>query len=239
MAALGGGAGGGGGGGATGCAGRTWKYCEDFESATPGQLPTGWTQLDGWGQGTITVVTDSAHGGSKALKSSSANAGQPRAQHNIASLGATAGTHWGRVFYRVATPAPNAANTSNYFHITFVGLRATDESRVVDTVQSPQGTIQYLYNLPDDSCCGGTSYDWRYDGHWHCAEWFVDNGADAYRFFLDGTELTSIGFTGRTNARLADFTHVVLGSIYYVNSNGTLNAWLDDLALDDARIGCQ
>lgn len=110
---------------------------------------------------------------------------------------------------------------------------------MVDTVQSPSGTIQYLYNLPDDSCCSGSSYNWRYDGNWHCAEWYVNNGTDSYRFFIDGTELTSIAFTGRTGARLADFTNIALGSIDSVPSNGTLDAWLDDLAIDDARVGCQ
>lgn len=239
--ATGGGTATGGGGGATlvGCAGRTWKLCEDFESATTSAPPAGWTQLAGWGQGTIEVATDSVHSGAKALKSVSGNAGEPRIQKSLASLGATAGTHWGRVFYRVALPAPNAANTGNYFHISFVGLRTTDESRVVDTVQSPSGTIQYLYNLPDDSCCNGSAYDYRYDGQWHCAEWYVNNTTDAYRFFVDGTELTSLAFTGNPNARLANFTSLALGAIYYVPSNGSLNAYLDDLAIDDARIGCQ
>ena len=223
----------------TGCAGHSWKLCEDFESVAGPALPAGWSQLAGWGQGTVVVSTDSAHSGSNALKSVSANAGQPRIQHSLASLGATAGTHWGRVFYRVPTPAPNAANTSNYFHITFVGLRASGESRVVDTVQAPNGTIQYLYNLPDDSCCDGSAYDWRYDGNWHCAEWYVDNATDAYRFFIDSAEVTSIAFTGRTGARLTDFTSIALGTIYYVPSNGSLTAFLDDLAIDDARIGCQ
>jgi hypothetical protein len=222
-----------------GCAGRTLKLCEDFDSATAGQLPSGWTQRAGWGQGTIAVSSDSAHSGSNALKSVSPNTGQPRAQRSIPAL-TTPGTHWGRVWYRVPMPAPNAANTSNYFHITFVGLiSGNNESRVVDTVQAPNGTIQYLYNLPDDSCCNGSSYNWRYDGNWHCAEWWVDNATDSYRFFIDEMELTSLAFTGRTGARLQDFNTVALGTIYYVDSNGTLTAYLDDLAIDDARVGCQ
>ena len=220
----------------TGCAGRTWKLCEDFEGAAAGALPAGWTALAGWGMDTVTVSTDSAHGGTKSLKSTTSNPGQPRIQKALTNFGATAGTHWGRVFYRVESPAPSP---NSYWHVTFVGLRATGESRVVDTVQSPMGTLQYLYNLPDDSCCDGSAYNYRFDGQWHCAEWYVNNPTDAYRFFIDGTEVTSIAFTGRTDARLADFTHVALGTIFYVPSNGTLNAWLDDLAIDDARIGCQ
>ncbi|MBL8915148.1 MAG: hypothetical protein JNM17_30870 [Archangium sp.] len=239
-AASGGGAATGGGSAMAGCAGRTVKLCEDFDSATVGQLPMGWTLKPGWGQGTIAVSTDSAHSGSSALKSVSPNTGQPRAQRSLSMLGATQGTHWGRVFYKVPTPAPNAMSTMQYFHITFVGLTTNNsESRVVDTVQAPNGTIQYLYNLPDDSCCNGSAYNWRYDGNWHCAEWYVNNGTDSYRFFIDGMELNSLMFSGNSNARLADFTNVALGTIYYVNSNGTLTAYLDDLAIDDNRVGCQ
>lgn len=232
-------AGGSAGGSGPGCAGRTLALCEDFEGAADGALPTGWTQLAGWNQGTVQVSSASAHGGRKALSSViTNNPGQPRAQHSLpAALG---GNHWGRVWYRVETPAPNAMNPSNYFHITFVGLRAgNSEVRVVDTVQSPMARIQYLYNLPDDSCCRGSNYDYRYDGNWHCAEWNVNNASDAYRFFIDGTEVTTIGFTGRADARLADFTTLAIGSIHYVPSNGTLRAWIDDVAVDTARIGCQ
>jgi hypothetical protein len=226
------------GGTSSGCAGRTLALCEDFEGTADGAIPTGWTQLTGWNPGTVRVSSMSAHGGSKALSSVTTNPGQPRLQHPIAAT--LGGNHWGRVWYRVETPAPNAMNTSNYFHITFLGLRAgANESRVVDTVQSPSARIQYLYNLPDDSCCDGSAYTYRYDGNWHCAEWNVNNATDSYRFFIDGAEVTSIGFTGRTGARLADFTTLTIGSIHYVPSNGTLRAWIDDVALDPSRIGCQ
>jgi hypothetical protein len=254
----GGGTTGGGGGGATavdagdshdagtpdagvsaGCADKAWKLCEDFEGGSATALPSGWTPLTWFGQGNVGVVTGEAHGGTKSLKTSTRNPGGPRIQHSLASLGATAAKHWGRVFYKVASPAPNSGTPSAWFHITFVGLRATDESRVVDTVESPQGKIGYLYNLPDDSCCNGSSTNWTYDGAWHCTEWFVDNTTDSYRFFLDGTELSSMAFTGRADARLADFTTIALGAVHYVASTGLLETWLDDLAIDDARVGCQ
>jgi hypothetical protein len=52
-------------------------------------------------------------------------------------------------------------------------------------------------------------------------------------------EIQNMAFSGRTGARLQDFTRVVLGALYYVPSNGTLTAWVDDLAVDVNRIGCQ
>jgi hypothetical protein len=223
----------------SGCEGKTWQLCEDFESGSATALPAGWSTLTWFGQGDVGVVVGEAHSGTKSLKTSTRNPGGPRIQHSLSTLGATAAKHWGRVFYKVASPAPNSGTPSAWFHVTFVGLRASGESRVVDTVESPQGKIGYLYNLPDDSCCNGSSTNWTYDGAWHCTEWFVDNTTDSYRFFLDGAELSAIGFTGRADARLADFTTIALGAVHYVASTGLLETWLDDLAIDDARIGCQ
>jgi hypothetical protein len=40
----------------------------------------------------------------------------------------------------------------------------------VDSVESSDGTHQWIYNLPDDSCCTGSAYDWTFDINWHCAE---------------------------------------------------------------------
>lgn len=224
-AGMGGGSGTGG-GTAAGCA---FDLCEDFERAD-----AGWTQLNGYApQSTVGLSTESARSGMRSLKTTSAQPGAHRWRKAMAARGEM----WGRVWYRVKTPQPKP---NTYFHVTFVALRqGANESRVVDTVQSPQGTLQYLYNLPDDSCCTGSAYNFMFDGNWHCAEWYVNNATDAYRFFIDGTELTSIGFTGRTQARLQDFTEVAVGSIYYVTSGGTLETFIDDLAIDDAKIGCQ
>ena len=77
------------------------------------------------------------------------------------------------------------------------------ESRVVDTVQDPSGKIQFLYNLPDDSCCNGSSYNYAFDSNWHCAEWHVDSTAKSFQFFLDSTEIPAIGFTGKAGANLS------------------------------------
>ncbi len=234
----GGGQGGGSGGGsaATGCAGATYKLCEDFETGTIGAAPTGWTALPAWGTGAIGLASDQFRSGSKALKSDSAATGQPRIQKSIASLGALGGKHWGRIFYKVKTPAPRP---NTYYHVTFVALReGTNESRVVDTVQAPSGMIQFLYNLPNDSCCTGSSYDWAFDDKWHCAEWNVDAAAKSYRFFLDGVEIASIGFTNKDAAMLTTFTSVGVGNIFYQAPSSAFVTWFDDLALDDTKIGC-
>lgn len=224
----------------SGCAGSSYLLCEDFESATSGALPSGWTVRNGWSAGTVAVATSQAHSGSKALASAVAVNGQPRATRSLASLGAAAGKHWGRVFYKVHAPYPLPSG-GNVIHNTLVGLLGQTEVRVVDTVVASNGAHQFLYNLPDDSCCTGSSYDYSYAGDWHCAEWFVDASTQSFKFFYNGTEVTSVGFNNRSDgkAKMETFDGIVLGWINYQSpASPYYTSWFDDLAIDDTRIGC-
>jgi hypothetical protein len=223
------------------CAGHSYAFCEDFESANDGELPAGWTKVDGWNQGDALVTSSEHHGGQRALASAVAVNGQPRAGHSLTSLGATAGTHWGRIFYKVKTPPP-LPNGGGVIHNTMVGLRGSSESRVVDTVVNSSGDHQFLYNLPDDSCCTGSAYDYHsYDGAWHCAEWYIDANTQSFRFFFEGTEVTSVGFDNRPGgeARIEQFSSIAVGWINYQSPDPPYyEAWFDDLAIDETRIGC-
>jgi len=228
-------------GGSTGsssCAGKTYKLCEDFESGAVDGLPTGWTALKSYGPaGGVGLANDQAHGGTQSLKTNTSSTGAGRIQHSLSALGATATNHWGRLFFKAKTPAPTGQNGA-YYHVTFAALQGTTENRVVDTVEDPSGKVQFIFNVPDDSCCTGSSYDWKHDGAWHCAEWQVNVGAQSYRFFIDGKEVTSIGFTGNANAKMSSYTALALGAIFYVTPTGPWVSWIDDLAIDDKQIGC-
>jgi hypothetical protein len=229
------------GGQTTACTGRTYKLCEDFESGTVGGLPTGWTAYDGYGNDAATgigLAKDQVHSGAMALKSDSMVPGEERIQKSLAALGPTATTHWGRIFYKVQSPAPSPSS-GNYFHTTFVALEGTTENRVVDSVEQSNGTHQWIFNLPDDSCCTGSDYDWTFDASWHCAEWYVDVTTESYRFFTDSTEVTSLAFTKNAAAKMSSYTALVLGAIFYQTPPSPFVLWLDDLAIDDAQIGCQ
>ncbi len=237
------------GGAASGCAAHNYKLCEDFEGATEGGVPSGWIKRHPYSsdpnavvEAEVGVASDQAHWGTKSLKSTSSECGQTRAQHSLAALGATAGTHWGRVFFRVKTPAPLTDPACNcYYHETFVGLgpSATDESRVVDTVESPAGAVSYLYNIPDDSFGQGTAGNYAYESTWRCAEWYVDATTQTYRFFLDGQEIND--FQNQPGAKMKEFTDISVGAICYILplAPTEFTAWFDDLAIDDQRIGCQ
>jgi hypothetical protein len=227
-------------GGAGGAPACPYKLCEGFESGTVGGIPTGWTQLKGYGAGSAAdygLANDQAHAGAMSLKSSSSMTGQNRIQLSLSSLGAVASKHWGRIFYKLQTPIVKP--TSGVLHLTFVALQGTTENRVVDTVEMTNGTHQWIYNVPDDSCCTGSDYNWSFDGSWHCAEWYVDLSTKSYRFFTDGTEVTQIGFTNNTNAKMSAWTALGVGEIFYQQPPSALIMWFDDLAINDSQIGCQ
>jgi hypothetical protein len=218
-----------------GCEGRDYLFCEDFESATPGTIPDGWAFDDGWRDGDPTVTDTEHRTGAHALRSALAETGQRRIRHALSSLGGARGRHWGRIFYKVETPF----FVGGYVHSTMVGLIGSRECRVVDTVLGPSGSHQFLFNLPDDSCCAGSSYDYHsYDDEWHCAEWFVDASTRSYRFYFDGDEVTDIAFDGRDDAFIEDFSAISIGWRNYQTADPPYRSYLDDLAIDDERIGC-
>jgi hypothetical protein len=223
---------------ASGCAGKTYKLCEDFESGTVGMIPTGWTALQGYApmRGGTVLANDSAHSGSMSLKSDGMSTGLDRVQRALASLGATATKHWGRLFYKVGAPLPKP--NTGVIHITMGALEGTTENRVVDTVVAMNGTHQWLFNIPDDSCCTVSPYNWTFDTTWHCVEWNIDVATSSFRFFSDGQEVTSLAFTGKTGARMSQYKSIGLGTIYYQMPPARIVMWFDDLAIDDNRIGC-
>jgi hypothetical protein len=222
-----------------GCAGRTYKLCEDFESGSVGGIPAGWTTLRGWSaqQGGVGLANDAFHTGSMSLKSNSMNTGQDRVERSLAQLGPTATKHWGRIFYKVQSPPPKP--NTGVIHITFTALEGMTENRVVDTVVATNGTHQWLFNIPDDSCCAGSSYDWTFDASWHCAEWNIDVAAASFHFYSDGKEVTQLAFTGKTGARMSNYTSLALGTIFYQMPPSPVVVWFDDLVLDDNQVGCQ
>jgi hypothetical protein len=253
-AGTGGSAGGGrsGNGGAAGlgggslCTAGRFLLCEGFESTAVGTTPpAGWTR-----HGNAAIADDQAARGSRALKISAADNGERRFYFtNAKSFGAA---HWGRIFYKVQLPVPDA-----FVHSTLVALQGTGptvgaaEYRVVDTVKNSgmNATHQFLFNVqPSGAEFGkGSSYDWRFDANWHCAEWFVDGANQAYQFFIDGTEVQQIRIqngagnngsgSNRTDLPMT-FSDLKVGWNNYQAASPGFVAWIDEIAVDSARVGC-
>jgi hypothetical protein len=124
--------------------------------------------------------------------------------------------------------------------------------RVADTVKmaAPVSTHQFIYNVQitgAEEFGRGSPYDWKFDGAWHCAEWFVDGANQAYRFFYDGAEVTELRLqNGAGNYGSGDnrshlpmkFNSFEVGWTTYQTAPPGFTAWVDEVAIDAARIGC-
>lgn len=221
-----------------GCDGAGYAICEDFESTSVGAVPAGWMQ-----RGDASVSDAQAAHGQHALEIGAAANGARRIETDASALGAR---HWGRIYYKVRLPVPGV-----FVHSTLVALqgqgptRGNGEYRIVDTVKQAGGAHQFLYNVqPSGPEFGtGSSYDWTFDDGWHCAEWLIDGDAQAYQFFIDGQEVVSIRKdNGAGNYAGTDippiFDTVKVGWNNYQHASGGFVAWIDDVAMDDERIGC-
>ncbi len=213
------------------CADANLLLCLDFEDLSPGQTPQG-TQIGA----NITVVNDTANSGTKSLRFTTNNSGFPY-QSSYIRVNNIPGSHWGRIFYRVET----VSNPAEYTHISFVAAITPDyEVRLVDTVRGPDATHQYLYNFSDDVGGKGSSYNWRFDDSWVCAEWMVDNTSQEYQFYRNGQLVEEISGSVAGDHTGIPQTYQWLGFGAQVYQNGPeITGWIDDVALSDSRIGCE
>jgi hypothetical protein len=220
----------------------SYLLCEDFEATAVGTNPQGWTA-----HGMAAVADDEAHAGTHALKISPADNGERHIVHDAAMLGAQ---HWGRVYYKVQLPVPDA-----FVHSTLVAFGGTGpnvgeaEYRFVDTVKDQKtggfanGNHQFLYNVqPNGAEFGhGSDYDYTFDGEWHCVEWHVEAADQSYHFYYEGEDVLNFtnGAGNFADSELPEgFDEVRVGWNNYQSSPPGFTAWLDDFALSETRINC-
>ena len=105
------------------------------------------------------MKTSSSHSGKNALKTSSDINGAARVQKSLSALGATAGTHWGRIFFKVQSPAPQLSSQGP--HVTFVArgdvLALARASRLADATSAYDDPAWLA--LFDETPRGETAYD--------------------------------------------------------------------------------
>jgi hypothetical protein len=225
-------------GGPSRCTAGKYLICEDFEGTAEGAIPTGWTK-----HGNAAVAADEAARGTHSLKIAAAPNGERRIYADAAKLG---GGHWGRIFFKVKVPVPSVFVHSTLVAFRGIGpTRGSEEVRVVDTVKDASGKYQFLYNVqPNGAEFGtGSAYNYSFDDRWHCAEWSIDAPTQSYHFFYDGVEVTSIAKNnGPMKYAGTDippvFTELHVGWNNYQSAPPGFVAWIDEVALDTNRIGC-
>ena len=227
-----------------GCDGD-YLICEDFESTDVGDVPDGWTRRGD----EANVADDQAHGGDRSLKLGAVPTAERRISRSASVLGSA---HWGRVFYKVETPPPDA-----FVHSTMVMFRGVgptvgaSEFRTIDLIKQAIDTRDvgsrhnFAYNVePDDGpeFNHETNYDYTFDDDWHCAEYHIQASNQSYEFFFDGESILDFenGAGDYDGSEIPDsFSEVRVGWINYQNASPGFTVWIDDVAFDDERIGCE
>jgi len=227
------------------CAAAGVDLCEDFES---GAIDKGIWEITG----NPTVDGTQAARGQKALHVLIDGNGAEYIREKK-TFPEPNDTYWGRIFVYFAT-LPDAPMT--YAHWTFIAASGTGvdgEIRVSGQLQN--GENAFGVGTDNRSQPTGTG-DWTTSdkdpgdkpvplNRWLCVEWMHSGSIDETRLFVDGVEHPSLHTTptqsGSTTGQpylLPDFTNVWVGWQEYQPSTETFELWIDEVAIDGARIGC-
>lgn len=226
------------------CAESSYAICEDFEGAADGGFPDGWgARGDEWGEGVLGVASDDARFGQKSLKADGGNNGQHFMDFK-GDLGALASHHYGRVFMKVAAPAPVPA--SGVLHADFIeglgpGPNGSTHNVRWGTVENTEAKFQWIYNVqPSNGApefAEGTAYDYTWAGQWQCIQWFYDEPTQDGTLWIDGVELP-IQLGANHPAELPVFSSLGVGLANYQDAGSGFTVWFDELAYDPSPIGC-
>ncbi|MEP7051106.1 MAG: hypothetical protein ABJB12_12175 [Pseudomonadota bacterium] len=232
------------------CAQANVQLCEDFESGT---LDTAtWTPL-----GSKPVIDGvQKMRGTKALHLTISGNGQTAIRESK-TFPALNNTYYGRVFvYFGSLPTPNGLSYSHWSIIAATGTKVGGEIRVSGQMQDGVN----LWGVGTDSTASGAGTgDWTNAdadpngaplaipiGQWLCLEWLHKGDTNETRFWWDGVEHPSLYTQPSTphlgNAEqpyiLPQFQQVWLGWQEYQSTSQKFELWLDEIAIDKARIGC-
>ena len=225
---------------------------DDFESTAVGAIPAGFTKT-----GAIAVAEGVAHSGTHALKIEPAVKGGrfiSLAPDKVAALG---GEHWGRLYFKVKTPAPlplpQEGKKTAAIHTTLVAGKTTSplandaiEVRLAGFSMDAKGDFRYLYNVqPKGRKEFGVRAKsaQRFNDDWTLLEWHADHATQTYQFFLNGEEVTDIALhKGAGNFEgseiPAQFQTLSIGWTNYQPATGEgFTVWIDDIAVGKQRLG--
>jgi hypothetical protein len=229
----------------TSCAASNFTLCVDFEDAADGEFPAEWgPRGDEWGQGTIGVASDDARLGTKSLKVDGGNNGQHFMDYK-GDLGALASHHYGRVFMKVAIPAPWPAG--GVLHADFIeglgpGPNGGTHNVRWGVVENTRMMFQWIYNVQpsngDPEFGEGTDYVYTWNGEWQCIEWTYDEPSQSGTLWIDGAEIPIEPGAGHA-AEIPVFESLGVGMANYQDAGDGFTVWFDELAYDDERIGCE
>jgi len=242
------------GGAAGGSSCAQGRLCEDFETTDVDAIPQKWEKAAG--AGTIGVATGNAHGGNKSLKVTA-----PSGSYETYMVNKTIFDSWqsnkiyGRLFFKF-TARRHTTNADGIMHWTLAearGAGSDNRVRYGGIENTTAGTNKWIFNVegvtgdPHEAAIDDDGADIN-AGNWICVEWKFDGttGANDTQLWQEGTEHQKMhanqdNFFNQQSGKFAipDMNQMYVGWALYQPSDGPYEVYIDDLALDDVKIGCQ
>jgi hypothetical protein len=227
------------------CANAGFTLCESFEGTAVGAIPGNWARRPGYGGKSMAVAADDAARGNHALKIEGGVAGSQFLEYKN-NLGALATSHWGRIFFKVKTPAPWP--TGGVLHgdiVQHLGPHPGGGTNGVrwGIVENTQMKFQWIYNVQpsqgEPEFGDGTGYNYSWPGTWQCLEWRYDQPTQMGMLWIDGAQIPIQ--VGKSHIpEIPVFTSLGVGWSNYQNAAGEgFVMWIDEVAFDtNRRVGC-
>lgn len=234
--------------GASRCAGLHAQLCEDFETGTLDKAT--------WEVAGDVPVIDSVHTarGGKALHITKVGNGLSYIRERKTFPEANNG-YFGRAFvYFASLPATPSMTYAHWTFLAASGTGTTGEIRVSGQLQNGANHLGVGTDSGNDPAGTG---DWTNSdndpagkpravplGEWMCIEWQHDGAANETRLWWDAVEHVSLHTTAKLHGGnkndyvLPAMNNVWIGWQEYQTSGDKFEMWVDEIAIDKARIGC-
>jgi hypothetical protein len=231
-------------GGASRCGSAALAVCESFEAAALGAVaPAGWS-FAGYGNRSLRVVEDDSARGARALRIDvDANQGAVVGMLSRATPSGLGQRHFGRSFLKIQAPAP-----TGFVHFDAFEARGNfnGQANLVrwastgTNVGTSSSNWSWIYNVQstDHGEFGseGPRSAHPREGDWMCLEWSLDAGAQEARFWFDAVEVDYLHIDTE-RAEIPVFDNLNVGFQKF-QQTGAWSVWIDEVAFDDQRIGC-
>ncbi len=233
--------------GSSRCAQAGVQLCEDFETGVLNK--TIWSV-----EGTAPVVDGLEHArGNSALHITQPGNGLSYIKETK-TFPEMNDTYWGRIFVFFKS-LPDTPLT--YAHWTFIAASGTGVSGEIRVSGQLQNGGNFFGVGTDNRVDDAGTGDWTNSdrdppnapvavplNQWLCIEWLHKGDTNETRFYWDGVEHPSLSTSatmhgGNANPfLLPQFTNVWIGWQEYQTTTESFELWIDEIAIDSARIGC-
>ncbi len=217
-----------------------FHFCDSFEQGDDGASPPGWSK-----NANVVLGTTHVARGKKALRVRNGGINPANFVTRAMTIPAGASTIYGRLFLRFES----RPQSMSLVHWTATEVRGSGgpSLRALGGISQAafSGRNNLMFNI--DPGGGERSVEDAFprpglvDKEWQCLEFMLTRGAkDEAQIFWNGERRPKLYYDGSWGARFKfpTFEQLALGFATYQNA-GSFEVWIDELAIDDERVGCE